>query len=629
MTSAEVQAETQSSSPGSTPAGITKPLRDFMKTESGSAGLLLATTIIALLWANSPWSDSYESLWSTEIAIDVGDWALSMDLAHWVNDGFMAIFFFVIGLELRHEISVGDLREKRRLIIPALGGLGGLVIPAVLYLLVNPSGDEANGWGIVIGTDTAFLLGALALIGRKASPQLRVFLLTMTIADDLMAVAIIGAVYSDSTDLTAMAIAILCLGGIAVLGWSGTSQVLLYVAVGFVAWLATFHSGLHTSIVGMLAGILVVSYVPRRDALEAAARRFSAFRQSPMRRNAGSLKRSLQRAVSVNERLQEALHPWTSYLIVPVFALANAGVDLRDGVLADALGSPVLWGVVLGLVVGKPLGIGVLTIGGSRLGIGPIPPGLGPGQLIAGGALSGLGFSVSILIANLAFDSEELREQAIVGVLLACVLSVITGWLAFRLSPLFLREEVEHLPLTLDPPVDPRRDHLRGTSNAPLVLVEYGDFECMFSSAAAHVVEELRTRFGNELCFVFRHLPLADLHPDAGLAAEAAEAAADQGKFWEMHDRLFRDHQHLRFEDLVAHAAGIGLDVERFTEALTDGRHAEHVRRDAASAEASGALGTPTFFVGGRRHTGKWDTETLAAALEASRHQRHPGKANP
>lgn len=621
--------EAQSEPRGWAPAGVTKALRDFVRTESGSAGLLLAAAAVALLWANSPWSSSYESLWSNEAVVAIGDHSLSMDLAHWVNDGLMAVFFFVIGLELRHEISVGDLRQKRRLIVPALGGLGGIIVPALLYLLVNPSGDAAKGWGIVIGTDTAFLLGALALVGPKASSQLRVFLLTMTIADDLLAVAIIGAVYSESLDFVAMGVAIGCLGVIALLGWLGTSQSLPYVVTFFVAWLATINSGLHTSIVGMLAGILVVSYIPRRDALDTAARLFSAFRQSPSRGARSSLKRSLQRAVSVNERLQEMLHPWTSFLIVPVFALANAGVDLRHGVLGEALRSPVMWGVVLGLVVGKPIGISLFVLGSARLGLGPMPRRLGPGQVIAGGALSGMGFSVSILIVNLAFDSADLRKEATVGVLLACALSLVTGWLAFRLARVLLREEPAGLPMALEPPVDLRRDHFLGPRDAPLTLVEYGDYECPFCGAATHAVAEVRERFGDELRYVFRHLPLGDVHPNAELAAEAAEAAAAQGKFWEMHERLFEHQDELQVEDLVGYAASIDLDVEEFTRALTEGRHGARVREDSASADASGAVGTPTFFVGGRRHTGAWDTESLSAALEASREVPVAGPAEP
>jgi Na+/H+ antiporter NhaA len=590
-----------------------------MRTESGSAGLLLAATVVALIWANSPWSHSYETLWSTVIAVEIGHRSLSMDLAHWVNDGLMTIFFFIIGLELRHEISVGDLRQKRQLIIPAVGGLGGLVIPALLYRFLNPSGAAADGWGVVIGTDTAFLLGALVLVGPKASSQLRIFLLTMTIVDDLMAVAIIGAVYSDSIDFVAMGVAIACLGVIAFLGWLGTSHVLLYVVTGLVAWLATIESGLHPSIVGMLGGILVVSYVPSRDALDIATRRFLAFRQSPQRSAGSSLKRSLQRAVSVNERLQEILHPWTSYLIVPVFALANAGVDLRGGVLTDALRSPVMWAVVLGLVVGKPLGIAIFVLGAARLGIGQLPRSIGPGQVVAGGALSGMGFSVSILIAGLAFDSPELKEQAIVGVLVACALSVLTGWLAFVFARTVLGERDENEPTELEQPVDVHRDHILGPVGAPLTVVEYGDFECPYCGSAAHSISELRERFGDQLRYVFRHLPLVDVHPHAELAAEAAEAAAAQGKFWEMHDVLFNNHEQLLLEDLVGYAAGIGLDVEEFTRALTQGRHEKHVRGDALGADASGAPGTPAFYINGKRYTGPWDTESLAAAIEAAR----------
>jgi Na+/H+ antiporter NhaA len=610
---------TQSAPLRDIPAGIAKPLRDFIQTESGSAGLLLIATVVALAWANSPWSDSYFSLWATQITVDIGDWGLSMDLAHWVNDGLMSVFFFVIGLELRHEISVGDLRQKRRLVVPAIAAVGGIAVPALLYLVVNPSGDEAMGWGIVIGTDTAFVLGALALVGPKVSSQLRVFILTATIADDLLAVAIIGAVYSDSINLEAMAIAIACLGVIALLGWLGTSQVLLYVVAGFGAWLATMQSGLHPSIVGMLSGILVVAYVPRRAALERAAHRFDAFRQAPLRSTAGSLKRQLQRTVSVNERLQEILHPWTSFVIVPVFAVANAGVDFRDGVLGEALRSPVMWGVVLGLVAGKPIGIASFALTSSRLNLGPLPRGLGPGQLLGGGALSGMGFSVSILIVGLAFDSEELRSQATVGVLLACALSVLTGWLAFRLARVVLGEQPASLPTRLEPGLDLRRDHIRGPLDAPLTLVEYGDFECPFCGAATNVVSQLRDRFGDELRYVFRHLPLADVHPHAELAAEAAEAAAAQGMFWEMHDQLFHHHDQLQFEDLVGYAANIGLDVEEFTRALSEGRHRERVRQDAASAEASGAEGTPTFFIDGLRHIGPWDADSLTRALTASR----------
>lgn len=614
-------------------AGIGKPLRDFLRTESGSAGLLLAAAVLALLWANSPWSDSYFNLWSTEIGVRVGRWSLNMDLYHWINDGVMVIFFFVIGLELRHEMSVGEMRKRRRLILPAICGIGGLVVPALLYLLVNPSGDAAHGWGVVIGTDTAFLLGALALVGPKASTQLRVFLLTMTIVDDFIAVAIIGIVYSEAINLGAVAIAGGFLVVIALMGRWGTWQNLAYVFAGVGAWLATIHSGLHPSIVGMLAGVLVVSHAPRRDALERASELFHAFRQSPLPSAGLSARRGLQRAVAPNERFQEILHPWTSYVIVPIFALANAGVDLRGGELANALSSPITWGVVLGLVVGKPIGITLATWLGVRLGAGPLPRGVGWGDVIGGGALSGLGFSVSLLIAGLAFDSPEMKSAATIGVILACALSFVSGWVAFRASERVFGERPMPLSMVLDPPVDPARDHIRGRADAPLTVVEFGDFQCPFCSASTNVVRELRLRFGDDLRYVFRHLPLADVHPEAELAAQAVEAAGAQGKFWEMYELLFERQDELQYEDLLGYAGELRLDVEEFARAIGDGRYDERVQEDVASAEVSGARRTPTFFIGGRRHVGPWDTASLVRELEAlqenprlesERQQPHP-----
>lgn len=594
---------------------LTPPLRHLLVTEAGSSGLLLAASVVALLWANSPLSDGYESLWSTELVIGLGDHDLAMDLRHWVNDGLMAMFFFVIGLEVRREISVGELKDYRKLVLPMIGAVGGLVVPAALYLAVNPSGDAANGWGVVIGTDTAFLLGTLALVGPSVSTQLRVFLLTLTIADDVIAVSVIGAVYSDSIDLGALAIAAACLGVLASFGPLGVWRTSVYGIVGLVLWVATIESGLHPAIAGMLAGLVIVAYPPRRDAVERASALFRAFQQSPLPSIGDSARVGLQRAVSVNERLQEALRPWTSLLIVPVFALANTGIDLRGGLLGEALSSPLTWGVVLGLVVGKPVGITLATLGADRLGLGGLPQGVRPGHVAGGAALSGIGFTVSLLIAGLAFDSTALREQATVGVLMAAVFSTVTGWLTFRLAALLRGEREASLPMVLDRPVEVGRDHIRGRADAPLTLVEYGDFECPFCGEATGVVRELRERFGDDLRYVFRHLPLTDVHPHAELAAQAAETVHAQGRFWEMHDLLFQHQDELELEDLIGYAAHLGLDAEQFARDLESGRFAETVREDTASAEASGARGTPTFFVGTRRHVGAWDTETLATEL--------------
>ena len=559
-------------------AQLSAPVRRFLSTEAGGAALLLIATVTALLWANSPWSATYTALWDTEASLSLGGRELAMDLEHWVNDGLMALFFFVIGLEVRREFSVGELTSPRRAAIPLAAALGGVAVPAVLYLVLAPGGEAVRGWGVVIGTDTAFMLGAGPLV------------------------------------------AMLVLGGLmGLLSRLDVWRAAPYVLVGLGLWLATVQAGLHASIAGMLGGLLVAARAPAREAVEGAARRFRAFRQSPDVEVGRSAHLGLVRAVSVNERLQITLHPWASYVVVPLFALANAGVDLRDGVLAEALTSRVTWAVAVALVLGKFLGVGLTALAGVRAGLGGLPLGVGFGHIFGGAALSGIGFTVSLLIAGLAFDDPTLRHHATVGVLLAAVLATALGWAVFRAAAVFRGQTDADLPRFLDRPVDPPVDHVRGRIDAPLTLVEYGDFECPFCARATGVAKELRERFGDELRYVFRHLPLVDVHPHAELAARAAVAAATQGRFWEMHDLLFTHQDQLEYEDLAGYAARLDLDVETFLPDLEDEATAARVRADVASAEASGARGTPTFFVGNARHTGPHDTETLARALAASR----------
>jgi protein-disulfide isomerase len=395
-------------------------------------------------------------------------------------------------------------------------------------------------------------------------------------------------------------------------------------------WVATLESGLHPTIAGMVAGLAIVARPPRRSDVERAASLFRAFRQSPLPSVGRSARLGLQRSVSVNERLQEDLHGLTALVIVPVFALANAGVDLGDGVLGASLRSSVTWGVVLGLVVGKTIGVGLVSLGAVRLGIGELPQGVGQGQILGGGALSGIGFTVSLLIVGLAFDSPVLRSQATVGVLLAGVLSGLLGWALFKAAAVFLGERTATRPMILARPVDVTRDHIFGPVDAPLTLVEYGDFECPFCGRVTGVVSEVRERLGDEVRYVFRNLPLPDVHEHAEQAANAAEAAAAQGQFWAMHDLLFQHQDQLETEDLLGYAARLGLDVEVFARDLSEGRHAARVREDVADAEASGARGTPTFFVNGRRHVGAWDAEHLLAALTAKPEEAaHPLTGRP
>jgi Na+/H+ antiporter NhaA len=600
-------------------AQVSAPLRRFLVTESGSAGLLLTATVLAVAWANSPWSGAYETLWGTELSMRLGDALFAMDLRHWVNDALMALFFFVIGLEVRREFSVGELRNRRSATVAVLAGLGGMLLPAAIFLAINPTGPDRNGWGVVIGTDTAFLLGALALVGPRYSTQLRIFLLTLSVIDDIVAVTVIGVFYSGQLRLLPLLAALACLLTIAVMSRRQVWRSSPFVLVGLLLWFATVEGGLHASIAGMAAGLLMAARGPDRGAVEGAATGFTAFRQSPLPTVGRTARRRLDRAISVNERLQEVLHPWTGYVVVPLFALANAGVDLRGGVLSDALTSPLTWGVCIALVLGKLAGIAATTGVAVRLHLGDLPVGVAPGHVLGGAALSGIGFTVSLLIADLAFDEQALRNEATVGVLLALVLATLTGTIAFRGVAALRGEGDADLPRVLDRPVQPGVDHIRGPVDAPLTLVEYGDFECPFCARTTGVTRELQQRFGDNLRYVFRHLPLCDVHPRAELAARAAVAADMQGQFWEMHDTLFAHQDQLDIEDLIGFAARLDLDVDTFLDDLHSPQVDRRVRADVASAEASGARGTPTFFIGTARHTGPYDAESLARELDLLR----------
>ncbi|MGY1753913.1 Na+/H+ antiporter NhaA [Blastococcus sp. SYSU D01042] len=608
---------------------LSAPVRRLIRSGLAGATLLVAATALALLWANSPWGDSYERLWHTEFAVRLGDRGISQDLQHWVNDGLMVFFFFLIGMEVRRELSMGELAQRSRLTVPALAAVGGLALPALIYYAFNAGTPAAHAWGIPIATDTAFVLGALAVFGRHCPIQLRVFLLSLSVVDDIGALSVIAIFYTDDIDLGALAVAGLC-----VLVFIGLSKLQVwrgpaYFAVGVVMWVAMYQSGVHATIGGVVLGLLVSAYPPRRDAVELAGSLTRAFRQSPDVDLARQAKLSVERAVSPNERIGAVLVPWSTYLVVPVFALANAGVRI-DGELVDrALGSPVTLGVFLGLVVGKLLGVGLAAVLAVKLRLGSLPPGVTLGSVWAGAALTGLGFTVSLFVTDLAFEDEALRDEATVGILAAAVVSTLLGALAFRLFTQRSASAAASRPVRLDPPVDPAVDHVRGPVDAPLTLVEFGDVECPFCGKATGVVGELRGRFGDELRYVFRHLPLVDVHPHAELAAEATEAAGAQGAFWAMHDRLFSHQEELDVPDLLNHAAALGLDLERFTRELGEETHAARVRDDVASAEASGVHGTPTFFVNGVRHDGATTTDALAAALQRTDPRGAPAERLP
>ena len=594
-------------------AQMAAPVRRYLDTESGSAGLLLAATLIALFWANSPWPDSYERFWHTELAFTLDTHTLNLDLKHWVNDGLMVFFFFIVGLEVKRELAMGELTDRRHAAVPMVAALFGLAVPALIYLAVNPSGEAASAWGVVISTDTAFLLGVLTLVGPRCPTRLRLFLLTLAVADDIGALAIIAVFYTDDLDLLALAAAGAGIAAMLFLRylqvWRGPGYFVLAVGV----WIAMYESGVHPTLAGVAIALFTPAYPARRQEVEEAERLTRQFRQSPNPEYARAARLSIERSVSPNERMTRLYHPWTSYVIVPIFALANAGVHLDGDTLRAAAESPITLGVILALVLGKLIGVWVGAYAAVRLKLGELGPGLGGLGLAGGAALSGIGFTISLFIVDLAFDDPELADEARIGVLAASILATLLGWALFRAATARQRD-MPGRPVRLEPPVHPKYDHIRGPVDAPLTLVEYGDFECPFCSTATGSVHELEARFGDQLRYVFRHLPL-DVHPHAPLAAEAAEAAAAQGKFWEMYDRLYAHQDQLTERDLLAHAYAIGLDVERFARDLIESRYADEVRYHVRSAEDSGVGGTPTFFVNGVRHVGPFDAETLAARL--------------
>jgi Na+/H+ antiporter NhaA len=598
---------------------LTSPLRDFIATENSSAIVLLLATLAALIWANSPWASTYETLWSTELAIRVGAAELSLDLRHWINDGLMALFFFVAGLEIRRELDMGELRERRRVATSVVAAVGGMGVPVLIYLLVNAGQPTTGGWGIVMATDTAFALGALALVAGSFNVLVRTFLLTVVIVDDMIALTVIAVVYTESVSLPALGVAIVFFLVVLAMRRAGVSNGVAYFLVGSAFWLATLVSGVHATIAGVLMGVLASAYPPSQSDLQRTSALWRTFREQPTPEYARTASRSLITTISPNERLQHLFHPWVSYAIVPLFALANAGVVIDAGTVSEALGSPIAIGVVLGLVVGKPVGIILFSWLATRRWLGRLPLSVPWPALIGAGVVAGIGFTVSLLIADLSFTGDDLRNAKF-GVIAASALASGLAWLAFRwLRRVPTRSNAlttrQRPPIDLTDPVDPEVDHIRGPAEAQLTLIEYGDFQCPYCGQAEAVTRDLLQAFGDDLAFVFRHLPLSDVHEHAEQAAEAAEAAGEQGKFWEMHDLLLSHQGALELEDLARHAADLGLDLDRFTEDLMSRRFAVRVARDVESADGSGVAGTPTFFINGRRHYGAYDIDSLTEAL--------------
>ncbi len=601
------------------PARFSRGTGAAKTTENTAAALLLVFTVAALVWANSPWAQSYWTLLDTHVGLTFGAQHFEMTVKHLVNDGLMTFFFFIVGLEVTREFAIGELTDRSRAVVPVVAAIAGLAIPAGIFLLFNPSGEAAQAWGVVISTDTAFLIGALAVISPKFPARLRIFLLTLAVVDDVGALGVIALFYSERIQIVPLLIAVALVVALALVRLLPVARGPAYALLGLALWIALFIAGVHPTLAGVAVALLIPVFTPERHQVEQAVDLIRAFRQSPNSEYARAATRGLRQSISINERLQTDVGPYVSFVVLPLFALVNAGVRLDSESVSAALGSTLTWGIVAGLVVGKFVGITGATWFMRRSGIGELAPGLTLRRVAGGAALSGIGFTISLFIVDIAIDDPSRKEQALIGVLIASVVAFLAGWAIFRITDWV--SPPEPVGLKLIRPVDPDRDHIRGDPNAPLTLVEYGDFECPFCSRATGAIDEVRAHFGSDLRYVWRHLPLERVHPRAFDAARASEAAALQGKFWEMAVELFGHQDDLEWSDIYRYAVTVGCDIDRFDQDVRvhSSKVLHRVQDDAQDAELMDLNSTPTFFVNGKRHKGPWDSASLIRALEADR----------
>ncbi|MEY2973993.1 MAG: hypothetical protein RIR49_413 [Actinomycetota bacterium] len=398
------------------------PLRDVLHRESTAGVLLVASAVIAIVWANSPWSDAYRSLWESSVSLDAGPIGLHLDLRGVVNDIAMVLFFFVAGLEIKREITLGELRDRRQAALPIIAAFGGMIVPALLFTALNVGGEGAHGWGVPMATDIAIVMGMVALIGPRAPSWLKLFLLALAIVDDIGAIVVIAVFYSDGVSFAWLAVAVIALVlAIAIrarVPWIGA-----YLALGAVCWYALHEAHIHPTLAGVAFG-LASPVIPRRTRLVVDDMKVH---DEVSYSTAWEMTRRARESVSVVEWLQNRLHPWSTFAVVPVFALANAGVPVSGEVLSEAFSSRVTWGVILGLVVGKAVGITGATALAVALRIGRLPRNVTWRYVTGAGALGGIGFTVSLFVTELAFGESALGEDARIGVLFASLIAGVIG----------------------------------------------------------------------------------------------------------------------------------------------------------------------------------------------------------
>lgn len=406
---------------------VISPLRDFLRTETAGAVLLAIGALVGLVWANSPWSESYFDFWHSEISLTVAGHTLALDLHAWLNDGLMTIFFFVVGLEIKRELTLGHLASRKAATLPIVAAIGGMAAPALIYLAIA-GGEASRGWAIPMATDIALAVGALAVVATRISPGLRVFLLALAIVDDLGGIIVIAVVYTSDMQPQWLILAAAAIFAAWVARQSGVYSYAPYIACGVVLWLALHESGVHTTIAGVIMGLLAPA-TPRRPAEYVDAEVLGAMADAEAVRMANTEARG---TVSIVEWLGHLLHPWTSFVIVPVFALANTGIEVSWDALGNALESKLAWGIFVGLVVGKPLGILAMTFLSTRAGLADKPVGARGRKLLGVGTTAGIGFTVAIFITDLALSDPVQQETAKLAILLASITALVISLLILR-----------------------------------------------------------------------------------------------------------------------------------------------------------------------------------------------------
>jgi Na+:H+ antiporter, NhaA family len=423
---------------------IVRPFQDFAHKQSSGGIVLIAATMAALAWANSPWGESYAALWHTKLTVGVGDFSMSKDLTHWINDGLMAVFFLVVGLEIKREVFVGELCSARHATLPVAAALGGALVPALIYLAVNAGTEGSAGWGIPMATDIAFALGVLALLVRRAPTSLKVFLTALAIVDDIVAVLVIALFYTSEISWGALGAGTVFLAALIVANLLGVGRTLVYAVLGAGLWLCFLLSGVHATIAGVLLAFTVpaVSFMDPGAFLERSRYVLDRFEQAGEKgenvlaneeRQAAlhALNHAAYKLEPPLHELEHALNPWVVFTIMPIFALANAGAELSGGIVG-AITNPVALGIVLGLVVGKQLGVTLFAWLAVRSGVAELPEGIGWRHVYGAGWLAGIGFTMSLFISDLAFSDDSLVEAAKLGILGASLIAGVAGWTILR-----------------------------------------------------------------------------------------------------------------------------------------------------------------------------------------------------